>query len=377
MKKLILSIFVVATLFSCSKSDITYEQEETAIGFAPIAKNITKNVAGYDYNPGTNDEPNSKFDTFDGIFPTEVDLYVFANAVEGTYSAQNVGSPYFQNAQFEWNSAKGTESTQGNSINTAGAYKGTPTRYWPNVKTLVFAGYSDACGVEKTTATMDFATNTLTIPSYTQNNATYTDEGTNDLMWFPCDGNAYSKQADEIAAQMKHACSWITINVAGDDVTENNWTLNSLVVKQLVHTGSVACNATSATWTIARDAAKNDEDYYNPATGTTFTTSFVKYEKAANNFIVIPQVPTSLDVTYTYTSQENNGTQSAITFTETKNVPLNYDASNSAWMSGYHYIYNVKITASEILIDPYVATWTEYDSDAQEDGNQPIGIPNI
>lgn len=364
MKKLILSIFAVAALFSCSKSDITYEQDETAIGFAPIAKNITKSVAGYDG------------DTFVGKFPTNVDLYVFANAVEGTYSATNVGSPYFQNAQFEWNSAKGTESTQGNSIETAGAYEGNPTRYWPNVKTLVFAGYSDACGVDKN-ATMNFATNTLTIPYYTQDNATYTAEGTNDLMWFPCDGTAYSKQADEIAAQMKHACSWITINVAGDDVTANTWTLNSLVVKQLVHTGSVACNDISATWTIASDADKDDEDYYNPATGTTFTTSFVKYEKAANNFIVIPQVPTSLDVTYTYTSQENNGTQPAITFTETKNVPLNYDASNSAWMSGYHYIYNVKITASEILIDPYVATWTEYDSDAQEVGNQPIGIPNI
>lgn len=356
MKKLLLSIFAVATLISCSKSDITYEQDETAIGFAPIAKNITKSVAGYDYNPGTDGTPNPDYDTFDGIFPTAVDLYVFANAVEGTYSATNVGSPYFQNAQFVWNSAKGTESTQGNSIETAGAYEGNPTRYWPNVKTLVFAGYSDACGVEKTTATMDFATNTLTIPSYTQNNATYTDEGTNDLMWFPCDGNAYSKQADEIAAQMKHACSWITINVAGDDVTENNWTLNSLVVKQLVHTGSVACNATSATWTIASNAPKNDEDYYNPATGTTFTTSFVKYEKAANNFIVIPQEPVDLAITYTYTSDATND----LTLTETKTVSLDYDANGTAWQPGVHYIYNITITATEILIDPYVADWTSY-----------------
>lgn len=331
MKKIIFSLIAVAALAACTKSEVEYIPAGE-IGFAPVASNVTKSVAGYNG------------DTFDGVFPTNVNLYVFANASNDAGTAWD--APYFENAKFVYNESK--------DVNTAvkGAYAGDPTRYWPNVKTLKFAGYSDACGVEKN-AEMDFATNELTIPAYTQDNAAYTAEGANDLMWFPCDGQAYSKQADEIAAQMKHACSWITINVAGDDVTAGNWTLNSLVVKTLIHSGSVVCDATTANWTLGTETA--DEDYYND--GTTFTKSYVKYEKNANNFIVLPQEPTDLEVNYTYTSDATNN----LTLTETKSVSLDYDATGTAWQPGVHYIYNVLITASEILIDPVVVDWTNYD----------------
>ena len=334
MKKIIISMMAVAALAACTKSEVQYEPAGE-IAFAPVAKNVTKSVAGYNG------------ETFDGVFPTNVNLYVFANASNDAGTAWD--APYFKNAKFVYNESK--------DVNTAveGAYAGDPTRYWPNVKTLKFAGYSDACGVVKN-AEMDFAANELTIPAYTQDNATYIAEGANDLMWFPCDGQAYSKQANEIAAQMKHACSWITINVAGDDVTAGNWTLNSLVVKTLKHSGSVDCGSATASWTLTGE--KTDEVYYNA--GTTFTKEYVKYEKTANNFIVLPQTPTSLDVTYTYTSQEANGTTPAITLTETKNVPLTLINSQSVWSPGIHYIYNVMITATEILIDPVVVEWTEH-----------------
>ena len=44
MKKILLSIFAVAALFSCSKSDITYDQEQSEIGFAPYSKMISKSA---------------------------------------------------------------------------------------------------------------------------------------------------------------------------------------------------------------------------------------------------------------------------------------------------------------------------------------------
>ena len=209
---------------------------------------------------------------------------------------------------------------------------------------------------------MDFEQNVLTIPSYTQNNEDYELEGENDLMWFPCDNETYSKQTNEVVAQMKHACSWITINVAGDATTSENWILNSLVLKNLAHTGKVECGLTAATW--SSFAAYDDEDYYNAQTtdtfnaaeGTEFSTSLTEYyETAANNFIVIPQEPVVLEVTYSYESDTN------ITFSETKQIPLDYDGvdgTNTAWVWGTHYIYNITITASEILIDPVVVDWT-------------------
>lgn len=354
-------MMAVAALAACTKSEVQYEPAGE-IGFAPVASNVTKSVAGYDG------------ETFNGVFPTDIDLYVFANAVQGTYDANNVGEAYFKNAQFKYDEDNGTESTQGD-VATAGAYAGNPTRYWPNVKSLVFAGYSDACNVTQLTTkpSMDFKSNTLTIEGYTQDNSK-TAGGANDLMWFACDGVAYSKQDNEVAAKMQHACSWITIKVYGDDVTatytaddsqHTGWTLNKLEVTSLVHTASVKCAVASASWSYPDNATKTSEVYYETSNGTTFTRTADEYatsakdQSVANNFIVIPQIPTNLDVTYTYTSDADNN----LTLTETKSVSLKYtaaDVENTSWQSGVHYIYNVKITATEILIDPYVVEWTGY-----------------
>ena len=341
MKKIIISMMAVAALAACSKSEVAYETPNE-IALAPVASNVTKSVAGYDG------------DTFDGVFPTDVNLYVFANASNDAGTAWT--DPYFANALFKWNDTKGVEDVQG-TVATEGAYAGDPTRYWPNVKTLKFAGYSDACNVSTLTPTMNSDLSALTIEGYVQDN-TKTAEGANDLMWFPCDGTAYDKTANEIAANMMHACSWITIKVAGDAVTAGNWTLNSLVVTDLVHSGKVVCDDETATWTLDSDTA--DEDYYND--GTTFTQEYVKYEMNANNFIVLPQEPTTLEVNYTYVSDNRGTTDTAddITLTETKSVSLDYVAAGTAWQPGVHYIYNVKITATEILIDPVVVDWTAY-----------------
>lgn len=361
MKKIILSIAAVAALAACTKSEVQYEQTGE-ITLAPVTSNTTKSVAGYNG------------DTFDGIFPTAIDLYVFANAGAADSEAEDHGEPYFMNAQFEWFTVTQKPNATNNTAAAGGAYAGTTTRYWPNVKTLVFAGYSDACNIKAnliddnddttpdTTPTMDFENDKLTIPAYTQDNVNYTTEGANDLMWFSRT-EPYSKRTNEIVAQMKHACSWITVNVKGNDVTAGDWILNSLIVKNIAHKGTAECGEESATWKTL-DSYK-DEDYYNaqttndfnPAEGTTFTTDYVEYnEGTANNFIVIPQTPTTLEVTYSYNSD------TSIVFSETKSIELDYDGvvgTNAAWQSGVHYIYNLTITATEILIDPVVVVdWT-------------------
>ena len=199
---------------------------------------------------------------------------------------------------------------------------------------------------------MNFSADVLSIPGYVQENKTHQLEGENDLMWFSRT-TAYSKQAAEIVVDMKHACSWITIKVAGNDVTANNWILNSLVVKNIAHKGNAECGTTKASWGAHDNYA--DETYYND--NTKFTTTLAKYENAANNFIVIPQTPTTVEVTYTYTSDPVNN----ISFTETKEISLDWDGAdgNKSWESGVHYIYNVTITTTEILIDPVVVDWTK------------------
>ena len=335
MKKFFLSIFAVVALLSCSKSDITYDNQETQIGFSPVANNITKSVAGI----GTNGN-------YDATFPTTLNLYVFANAQADNLTA-SWPSSYFQNAKFIYS-----------RLNN-GVYEGDVARFWPNIKSLIFAGYSNACNIDDITAnsSVDFGKNEITITGYTQDN-TKTDKGANDLMWFPWDTKSYTKQNTAVTANMKHACSWITVKVKSD----GNYTdlkLHDLTINGLYHTGTAKCGATAATWTDL--GSISTENLYLNNTGADLSTTEVAFENTANNMIVIPQKPTSIDVTYSFVPQTGiaaiKETKTGLSLSIGKEIVEGVE-QDKLWESGKHYIYTITITATEILIAPEVAEWT-------------------
>lgn len=339
MKKIFFSLVAIAAMAACTKSEVQYEQQQE-IGFAPVAHNVTKSVAGID---GT-------------AFPTTQNLYVFANSqdqdVDGTLS--NAWSQaYLTNAEFLYNRLAN------------GVYEGKDPYYWPNVKSLIFAGYSEACNSASLNPVMDFSLNKLTIGGYIQNNTVgYTEvedsegnktitvkPGANDLMWFPWNGNAYTKTTEAIPVTMKHACSWITVKVLGDGVTANNWKLHELKINDLYHEGTATCGATEATWVVS--GVTNFEKVFENTTGTPIPATATAMENVADNMVVIPQVPTTLDVTYSYTAQSGQ------TITEIKKgLALKYNG-DSKWMSGKHYTYTITISAAEILIAPTVEEWLD------------------
>lgn len=72
----------VAAIAACTKSEVQYEPSGE-ISFAPVAKTLTKSVAGYDYGTTDTHHVTGKDGEFDGVFPTGIDLYVFANAGTG------------------------------------------------------------------------------------------------------------------------------------------------------------------------------------------------------------------------------------------------------------------------------------------------------
>lgn len=333
MKKIFFSLVALAAIAACSKSEVEYEQG-VAISFAPVAQNVTKSVAGV----GT--------DGYDSTFPTTQDLYIFANAQEQDANgvlSQAWNTPYLVNAQF----------IAGRLDN--GLYEGAEACYWPNIKSLKFAGYSEACNTEalafsQTPPTMDFTNNKLVITGYVQNNANNTGVGTNDLMWFPCDNNPYTKANGTVPATMKHACSWITIKVVGDDVTGNNWKLHELKINGLYHTGTATCGATEATWVVSGDAS-SEKVFENEGGVAIAEGTAVAMENVSNNMVVIPQVPTTLDVTYSFTAQSGQTIKEI-----KKDMTLKYDGDNK-WLSGKHYTYTITITATEILIAPTVEEW--------------------
>lgn len=324
MKKIFISLLAVAALAACSKSEVQYEPAGK-ISFAPVASTITKAVAGVE----------------DNTFPTDLNLYVFANAQADDLSAAWPAT-YFSNAEFIYNRLDN------------GIYEGKTPRYWPNVKSLVFAGYSSACNIASVAAnsTMDFDTNTLTINGYTQDN-TKTAAGANDLMWFPWDNKSYTKEDKQVPALMKHACSWITVKVLSDGHYAD-LKLHDLTINGLYKTGNATCTATEATWVTSGEASA--ENLYTSAGESVSTTASV-FENTTNNMVVLPQIPTSIDVTYSFVPESG-----AAPISETKkglDLKISDTASENVWKSGTHYIYTITITATEILIAPTVETWND------------------
>lgn len=321
MKKIFISLFAVAALAACTKSEVQYEPAGE-IGFAPVASNVTKSVAGVENT----------------TFPTSLDLYVFANA-QADDLTDSWPATYFKNAKFIYDRLQ-------NNI-----YEGETPRYWPNVKSLVFAGYSNACNIDEVAAnsTMDFTTNTLSIKGYVQDN-TKTELGANDLMWFPWDSKSYTKADANVPAPMKHACSWITVKVKSN----GNYTdlkLHDLTINGLYKTGNATCTSTEATWeTLGETSA---ETLYS-SNGEEVTTTETVFENNNNNMVVLPQTPTTINVTYSFVPQEG---VPAIKETK-KNLELKFDGDKK-WESGKHYIYTITISATEILIAPTVDEWSD------------------
>jgi hypothetical protein len=225
---------------------------------------------------------------------------------------------------------------------------------------------------------MDFATNVLTIPAYTQDNATYDEEGENDLMWFPC-STPYAKQATEIVANMKHACSWITFNVKGNAITgkaddasttdvneATTWKILELKILDIAKTGNVELGA-NAVWT----PSSTTEPLPVFSGSKALTEAYVDYTNLSyNHLVVIPQDTKQLYIRYQYVSQKGaaaDGSQDIIC-TEEITKPLTY-TGDTGWQPGVHYIYNILIGTDEILIEPTVAEWEPKNNESDPDDN--------
>ena len=353
MKKIFFSLVALAALAACSKTEVAYETP-AEIGFAPVAKNATKAAI-----EGTS-------------FNTTQDLYVFANAgldLDSTPDGVQIDEctePYLRNVKFKRA-----------SVNDA--YIGETPYYWPNVKSLSFAGYVDAgnaCGnyqendETKPCASVNDAMTTLTIANYTQ-----PDSGNNDLMYFFTDATYNKSITGDVPVTMKHSCAWLVFNFVGDKVTgasetiggsgEEAWKIVGVKVKNIAKTGTATLTAESATWVEGEQNV--DFQVYGDETGTALSYNAANTIISSNkNVIVIPQPTTELYIKYKYNVQGNpNPIEEEVT------VSLGYDSTkiNEEWLPGVKYTYQVNIGAKQITIKPTSNDWTNYDTDSPADPN--------
>ena len=351
MKKIFFSLVAIAALAACSKSQVQYDDPSGEVGFAPVARNITKAALGVD----------------DQTYPSTQNIGIWSNydgdVVHGTtvnYSTQ-FSVAYIEDKQF-------TYHDDTNPVSWAGV---TPY-YWPTNGSLVFAGYSmtapTTAGTEApavgTSRSYNFSSDELKINGYTQS----TDpSATFDLLWFGRTTTSFNlrNQAAAVPVEFSHALSWITINVIGEGAVldaDNTWAVTSVVINNVADKGNVTCvgaGANAAQWTGLSDQDKTIEVW----TGSQELEATAKpIENTKYGTLVIPQEPKTLTVKYTYK------TPAGVVIEEETNVSLSLsgakDASNNAitytnWQSGTHYTYTLKFTQSEILVAPTVEGWAE------------------
>ena len=223
----------------------------------------------------------------------------------------------------------------------------------PNVKRLYFAGVSKSGNVNNG-AVPTYNSGTITINGYQPGVGT-ANLGDNDLMWFPTTDESYGKGTVSVPVVMKHACSWITIQMAGDEWTAGRYTITDIHIEGLTTKGNVDLD-TAADWTLSTDAADQNKTFtvYSNTTGNALPTTATAegFENTVNNTVVLPeQVPGTLSITYNFESQAGEEIEETVT----GSLKFNGEA---AWVAGTHYIYTVTITANQILIAPTVETWT-------------------
>ena len=320
MKKIFFTLITIAAFVSCSKTDVAYESTD-AIGFQVVTGRMTKAAV----NSTT--------------YPTDLNMYVFAMTQTGE-NAMSSTADYLDNALFAHTS---------NNL-----WGGNPAPYyWPNVKKLYFAGIS-ASGNVNNGVVPSYENGIITVDGYVQSAGT-ANAGDSDLMWFPPTPEAYGKGTASVPVTMKHACSWITVQLAGDQNTAGKYYIKDIHIDGLTTKGKVELGST-ADWTLSTLDEDMNKTFsvYSHDTGKALSIEPTEegFENIVNNTVVLPeQVPGTLSITYTFESQARE----PITETVTGSLKFN---GETAWVAGTHYIYTVTITASQILIAPTVETWT-------------------
>ena len=333
MKKIFFSIVAIAAIAACTKSEVAYEQP-AEIGFKAVAGNITKTAVDGD------------------VYPTTLNMFVFAQTTDNTATTAN----YIANGEF----VHRTDKVDGTDV-----WGGVIPYYWPNTKNLHFAGYSKSGNVTDATVAYNAKTDVLTIGGYTPGTGT-----DNDLMFFPStkttNSAGYDKNTDFVEVDMLHTCSWISFYVKGDDVTGatgSTYKVTDLTITGIDATADLTCTGADVSWDDNDDADATAAVLASGAVALSTTAAMA--ETTPNSTVLIPQVPGSLNVTYTYTSPAGQTVSETVTGLSLKLTKDTEDAATAtgptSWEAGKHYIYTITIKANEILIAPTPVDWDDED----------------
>ncbi len=332
MKKFFFSILAVGALVACTKSEVKYESE-TEIAFRPVTSTVTKaNV----------------LNAIDGTeYPATETFRVWGYwqlLDAGTdHSAFNAATEYIQGGK------EFAKQTDGN------LWRGTPNRYyWPKTGSIVFACLSPA-DAPVTSLSHDVVNDNFSFNYYSPNGYSKIDLAkTIDLMWTDATASYNETTAAAgVPVTFKHALTWITFKVQGDENTsDGGFVLNSITMNNVKGSGDFT--SSDRKWVTGTN--KFSVPVFEGAVN--LTTEPVVTENVARGTLIIPQV-----------TEDSSNYTATIKFTNTLgDLDLNEEITiglGPGWEIGKHYTYTLKFTTSEILIEPHMEDWVEVDAGTQ------------
>ena len=317
MKKIIFAIAAVAALASCSKNEIAYEQGRE-ISLAVVTENMTKTMM-----TGETFLTSEEFNVWAWYKQLPAGTNVATWQADG--SADQL---YITESTFEYR--EGTN------------WGGAIPYYWPKLGSLLFAGYYPTDIAEKVDYTFNASDNKMVFTGIAQSEVDATDYK-EDIMYFNITPS--SSASGPVAVVFKHALSWITVNVKKSEDSpkivideikftkvnpEGTGTVNGAAVISWATTGTAAATVVGEDVELEETATKLKEPLFIPQT-----------------------MDGDLVITYTVYSSDTEK------FTETYTAALSTLKTDlDTWEPAKHYIYNIEIGTSEILIAPTVEDWT-------------------
>lgn len=318
MKKIIFAIAAVAALASCSKNEIAYEQGRE-ISLAPVPQNMTKTMM-----TGKTFLTTENFNVWAWYkqLPAGTDVATW-QADASSDQLYITESPFVYREGTNWG--------------------GDTPYYWPKLGSLLFAGYYPTDIAEKVDYTFNASDNKMVFTDIAQTEVDATDYK-EDIMYFNM--TASSSASGPVAVVFKHALSWITVNVKKSEKSPKI-VIDEIKFTEVNPEGTGTVNGASViSWATTGTPAE------------TVVGTAVELKETATKLkepLFIPQAMAGdLVITYTVYSSATEK------FTETYTAKLStLKADLDTWAPAKHYIYNIEIGTSEILIAPTVEDWTD------------------
>ena len=133
MKKILSICLAAAAFVGCTSTEVEFDTPNE-IGLVAVADNMTRNVVA------------------EADYPTDLHMFVYAWTTDQTTDTPN----YINNGEFEYRDAYNNINTESTATNNV--WGGVTSYYWPNVKKLIFSGYSGPdYGVGSSNSTLRYA----------------------------------------------------------------------------------------------------------------------------------------------------------------------------------------------------------------------------